>query len=141
MRAILIFAALAIVFVARAGDAEVGKRSLDQIRKEKVEALRRLLDVQQRQESEGLGLAGSHQWALLEARNLWSRRLMDAEAEMAGAADARLAAARGHLDRMKRLEQSVDALRKAAEANTIDGLAALYYRLEAEELLHAADRR
>jgi hypothetical protein len=63
----------------------------------------------------------------------WSRRWMEAEQELAAKQKADLvAAAQGHLDRMRELERIIRKLQEA-KVSTIDEVSASeYYRLEAD---------
>ena len=63
---------------------------------------------------------------------LWSRRLLEAERQLAGDGDADRAALAGHLDRMKQLEEIAGKLFQAKVSSRLDVLSAAFYRAEAE---------
>lgn len=68
----------------------------------------------------------------------WSRRLMEAERNIAPSAEARTVAVNAHVTRMKKLEANSTAQFNAGTATQLDVLGATFYRLEAEELAAAA---
>jgi hypothetical protein len=69
---------------------------------------------------------------------LWSRRWMEAERELAGDAEEKVAAVQGHLDRMKERETAVRKMVNSRLAAATDLAAQEFYRLEAERLLAEA---
>jgi hypothetical protein len=72
----------------------------------------------------------------LEHVYLWSRRWMDSEREAAATKAARLAAAEGHLARMRHWEKTVTASKEAGGFfSPADVAAAEFYRLEGETLV------
>jgi hypothetical protein len=66
---------------------------------------------------------------------LWSRRWMEAEKELAARKAERAAAAQGHVDRMKGLEELAKKLHKEGFLSAVELPAAEFYRLEAERWL------
>ena len=69
---------------------------------------------------------------------LWSRRWMEAERELGDTKEDKIAAAQGHLDRMKKLEGTVTDLHKRGMAAAHEVAAQEYHRLEAEQGLAQA---
>jgi hypothetical protein len=80
----------------------------------------------------------------VEFHYAWSKRRMETEREAARAAKERLAAAEGHLARMKRLEERYQAARGApvgidAREKALDGFALEYFVTEAEQWVADAE--
>jgi hypothetical protein len=69
---------------------------------------------------------------------LWSRRWMEAERDLGDTKEEKIAAVQGHLDRMKKLEGLVKAMRQSALVTPMEVAAQEYYRLEAEQWLTQA---
>lgn len=63
---------------------------------------------------------------------VWSRRWLDAEVDLAGNKEERVAAHQRHLDRMKDLERRAKAMAAAGQGRQSDATAGTYYRTQAE---------
>jgi hypothetical protein len=69
---------------------------------------------------------------------LWSRRWMEAQRDVEGKKEGKLAALQGHLDRMKKLEAFVKGMYEGKLATPVEVAAQEFYRLEAERWLAQA---
>jgi multidrug resistance efflux pump len=70
----------------------------------------------------------------------WSRRWLEAQLELAGSKEARVAALRDHLDRMKDLEKITKGLADTGQGRTADASAGRFYRIQAELWLARGQR-
>jgi hypothetical protein len=70
----------------------------------------------------------------------WSRLVLDSQRDLSHGRADRIAAAEGHLDRMRKLEALVRKVRKVGFGFSTDIGATEYYRLEAELWLEQAKK-
>jgi hypothetical protein len=73
-----------------------------------------------------------------EKLSLWSKRWLEAERELAGTADERLAAAEAHLTRMKGLEKAARELVEAKVLAVTKAAEAEFHRRQAEGIVRDA---
>lgn len=62
----------------------------------------------------------------------WSRRWLEAQLDLTGIKEERVAALRDHLKRMQELEKKTAALAQTGQGSTADASAGKFYRLQAE---------
>jgi hypothetical protein len=74
----------------------------------------------------------------VERMHQWSRRWLEADRELAGTKEGRVAAIQAHLDRMKKLEDVVRHWHRKGFVSSADVPAVEFYRLEAERWLAQA---
>jgi RNA polymerase sigma factor (sigma-70 family) len=101
---------------------------LRKLREEKLKVARRGVEIETQYSGLGRSLGSTY---------AWSRRLLEAEREFDPSPANRVKAAREHLDRMKRAEDTFR--RNAPAAATVEQVEATYYRVEAEIWLKEAE--
>lgn len=75
----------------------------------------------------------------IEDLELWSRHILDSELAAAATAAERRAAHQAHVARATSLEKTAKAFSKTGQGLVSDGLAAEFYRLEAEAQFASAE--
>jgi hypothetical protein len=117
-----------ILVVMLTAAVPAGAQNLDELRKQKLDAAGEAYRLQLQMYEAGRGNLN------LDQLNAWSMRWLEAAKHLDPKADPvpHLVA---HLDRIRKLEEIVQAQFKAGQVTRMEVLAATYYRLEAQILL------
>ncbi len=91
-----------------------------------------LVETAQKTYEQNLALMKGLQGVSAEELYSWSRRWLDAEVDLAGNKEERVAAHQRHLDRMKDLEKVLKNLAITGQGRQSDATAGTYYRTQAE---------
>jgi hypothetical protein len=124
--------ALALLFPVRGGGGKTGD-ALKDLAKARVQAA---------EEAYRSYLAeGQEQFHMrMELRYLWSKRILDAQLDLETQKNARIAAFRGHFERMAELEKTARKRAEVRRATKAQVAATDYYRKEAEYWLAKAQK-
>jgi hypothetical protein len=115
-----------VVMVRGAAQPEAGD-ALARLSKERLDAARKTYEVKWKNYREGIRVGA-------DTLYLWSLRWLEAE-KLVGEHPDKVAAAQGHLKRMRELERLIRDVDRAGQATIDEVTAVAFYRSEAEVLL------